>query len=472
MPEVLAALPVLSPSAGLLPGAGSGSVRGAGFGAALRGSLRDYAPSDGDSLSDPAAAADVPVAGVAPAAPWLVLFPMSAVGIGHATGAASTQEGTKSTAPIGAGAPVGSLNLQLAPASVQVTVDVRRPDGSVDGTGRAGGKAPGVGKNAAPGPGLATDRRAEGPALTPSAAAVPLFDTAVQTNPSPARWEGVASTGEPGEDRSRATSLPVEQGFEGKPFSGPVQPDRPLPSTGARMAERRVAGDTSRPTAALGHVSAGFVAVADEDPLPTADPFASGATGDEGIGERRAVEREGLAAIPIPPVQVSIAYGGPDDAHAAMPTRTAPPTQAAAPAGVVPADAPRTPVVAQVAAALALYARDGLTEVTITLRPPELGEVRARIIVAPDGLVIRLSADHEAVGALLRARAGELHQALAAQQMPVVEVHVLHNPPPTPSAAAPDWQGWQEWWWLRREPGQQERQPGGEGAGQEAEDEA
>jgi flagellar hook-length control protein FliK len=138
---------------------------------------------------------------------------------------------------------------------------------------------------------------------------------------------------------------------------------------------------------------------------------------------------------------------------------------------MAPADAPRTPVVAQVAAALALSARDGAAEVTMTLRPPELGEVRARIVAGPDGLVIRLSAEREAVGALLRARAGELHQALLVQQVPVAEVHVLHNPPPTPSATAPDWQGWQEQLWLRREPGQQERRPGQEGAYQEADDE-
>lgn len=204
------------------------------------------------------------------------------------------------------------------------------------------------------------------------------------------------------------------------------------------------------------------------------------AAGTEGVAERSRAKDEGPAAASLPVMWMGLAQGVPDDTGQMTPIPGRPSPRligaelsaplARADGGI--AAVPRPSAVAQVATALALSARDGVTEVTITLRPPELGEVRARIVAGPDGLVIRLSAEREAVGALLRARAGELQQALAAQQVPVVEVHVLHNPPaypPLQPATREGEPGWADW--PRREPGQQERQPGND-ARQEADDEA
>ena len=84
-----------------------------------------------------------------------------------------------------------------------------------------------------------------------------------------------------------------------------------------------------------------------------------------------------------------------------------------------------------------------------------------RIVQDRDGLVIRLSAERDAVGELLRARVGELRDALAAHQVPVAELHVLHNPPATPLPAMPESPLWQERPWARREqePDTDERPP-------------
>jgi len=97
----------------------------------------------------------------------------------------------------------------------------------------------------------------------------------------------------------------------------------------------------------------------------------------------------------------------------------------------------------QVADALVMTVRAGRSEATMSLRPAALGEVRAQISAGPNGLVIRLSAEHAAVGDLLRARVSELREALTGQQIAVSELHVLHNPPPA-AAGTHDGAAWQE----------------------------
>jgi flagellar hook-length control protein FliK len=91
--------------------------------------------------------------------------------------------------------------------------------------------------------------------------------------------------------------------------------------------------------------------------------------------------------------------------------------------------APSARAVDQVASALVVSIRAGRSEATISLRPAALGEVRAQIISGQDGLVIRLSAERDSVGDLLRSQMGALRDALAGQQIAVSELHVLHNPP-------------------------------------------
>lgn len=98
----------------------------------------------------------------------------------------------------------------------------------------------------------------------------------------------------------------------------------------------------------------------------------------------------------------------------------------------------------QVADALVMTVRAGRSEATISLRPAALGEVRAQISAGPNGLVIRLSAEHAAVGDLLRARVAELREALTGQQIAVSELHVLHNPPAAATAGTHDGAAWQE----------------------------
>lgn len=136
------------------------------------------------------------------------------------------------------------------------------------------------------------------------------------------------------------------------------------------------------------------------------------------------------------------------------PSRTAAPsaTSAWASAGTRQADGSgaTTPVKAidQVADGLVMTVRQGKSEATISLQPASLGSVKVQLSTGQDGLVIRLSAEHDATGDLLRAHMGELREALAGQQIAVSELHVLHNPP-APAAAggqnAPnDGFAWQE----------------------------
>lgn len=109
-----------------------------------------------------------------------------------------------------------------------------------------------------------------------------------------------------------------------------------------------------------------------------------------------------------------------------------------------PAGGVRT--VDQVASALSLQVKDGRTEATIALRPAALGAIKVQISSGADGMVIRLSAERDAVGELLRSQMGELREALAGQQVAVAELHVLHNPPAVapapagnPEQPAPHW---------------------------------
>ncbi len=90
-----------------------------------------------------------------------------------------------------------------------------------------------------------------------------------------------------------------------------------------------------------------------------------------------------------------------------------------------------TPIKAidQVADGLVMTIRQGKSEATISLRPASLGEVKVQLSTGTDGLIIRLAAEHDATGDLLRAHMGELREVLAGQQIAVSELHVLHNPP-------------------------------------------
>jgi hypothetical protein len=107
----------------------------------------------------------------------------------------------------------------------------------------------------------------------------------------------------------------------------------------------------------------------------------------------------------------------------------------------------------QVASALALQVKDGRGEATITLRPAALGEIKARITTGTDGVVIRLSAEHDAVGELLRSRIGELRDALAGHQVAVSELHVLHNAPQATGLPANDDTAWRDRPWQREDNG-------------------
>jgi flagellar hook-length control protein FliK len=119
----------------------------------------------------------------------------------------------------------------------------------------------------------------------------------------------------------------------------------------------------------------------------------------------------------------------------------------------------------QVTEALTLSIREGRTEATISLRPATLGAVKVQIVSGADGLVIRMTAERDAVGELLRGHIAELREALAVHQVAVSELHVLHNPP---AVAAPETSPWQD-----RTPAHedQEQTPGGSSGGEPDEDE-
>lgn len=489
MPEVLAASSVLPPVTGPPSGAGSGPARDAGFGAALRGSLREAALNDGDPTAEHDPAVGELAAGSPTLPGWPLLFMVTVTSSEEAAVAGGPdREATRLPAlPVGAEMPTSAgVSVQDgAPLTAQVVADARRPTGqkgtgveeqgtsgssgsldSLAAAGEGGEVWPSLGT---PGfAGVATLSRPAGDGSVvgerPSLTAIPLAyrvgegtaersrtpSLAPLVHPlSPVAGEGGEEDPSPGlRERVASAREPGEGGMDTLDVDGLGRPmDGKGPLTGAETVTDAALTSASRGTA-----------------MPDADGAGTSGTPSTPTGTAA------LASSPVGVMDTS--FGAADVADQAARTGAAASQHGAAPVDVLPTAAPRPSAVAQVAAALALSARDGVTEVTITLRPPELGEVRARIVTGPDGLVIRLSAEHEAVGALLRARAGDLQQALVAQQVSVAEVHVLHNPPPAPVSTAPDWQGWQERWWLRREPGQREQQPGGEGTGQEIDDEA
>lgn len=100
--------------------------------------------------------------------------------------------------------------------------------------------------------------------------------------------------------------------------------------------------------------------------------------------------------------------------------------------------------VEQIAGALAMSIREGRTEVSISLRPATLGAVNVRIVAGQDGLVIHIAAERTEAGDLLRSQLVELRQALVNHQVPVAELHVLHNPPPAPAAGSEQPAPWTE----------------------------
>jgi flagellar hook-length control protein FliK len=136
-------------------------------------------------------------------------------------------------------------------------------------------------------------------------------------------------------------------------------------------------------------------------------------------------------------------------------------------AGSIPA---RT--VDQVASALALQVRDGLSEATVVLRPAALGEVRVQISVGHEGLTLRIATERESVGELLRARAGELRDTLEGHQITVADLQIVSATPAAAEASIGDRPAWQERPWSRRdEPTPfEERDPGRE-ARDDADDE-
>lgn len=522
MSKVLAAPPTALPSTDPFPVMGSAPARDARFGTVLRGWLREATPNDGDSAEASDALVGEPAAGPALTMPWLLLLTASAADTGDtATATVPAQGGTTGTAsPAGEGvpSPAGASSADAASVRAPAVTEAGQPNapgspgqkhGAPVGQGGAGTDSP---------PAAAQNSEAPIPTPGPDPAGNLFAQAADEEPPAPTPRKQATSAGERDEGWSLAALWPAE--VDGRARLSPelAAPGRPLARPGEvadtgrdptpmarsplRLAEEGVAerrelrADGTAPTTARfpsPGVTAGSGVTRPSgtrggDPASTLAFISHNAAGTEGVAERGGAEDEGPAAAPLPLVRMGLVQGAPDDVGqmTLTPGRPLPHPIGARSGTPLPqvgeglgvrvgegiASAPRPSAVAQVAAALVLSARDGVTEVTITLRPPELGEVRARIVAGPDGLVIRLSAEHEAVGALLRARAGELQQALTAQQVPVVEVHVLHNPPAYPSlqpAPREGEPGWAEW--PRREPGQQERQSGG-GAQREAEDEA
>jgi hypothetical protein len=499
MPKVLAAPTAALPSTDPFPVTGSAPARDARFGTVLRGWLREATPNNGDPAEPSDAPSGEPAAGSPTLPGWPLLFMVTVTSSEEASVAGGPdREGTRGAAlPIGAELPTSAgVSVQDgAPLTAQVVADARRPTGQkgtgVEEQGTSGSSgsldslaAAGEGGEVWPSPGtpgfagVATLSRpaSEGSVVgeRPSLTAIPLAYRVGEGTAERSRTPSLAPLGHPlsyeGGERGPSPGLrervasarePGEGGMDTLDVDGLGRPmDGKGPLTGAETVTDAALTSASRGTAMPDADGAGT-------PGTPSTPSGMAALGPDGAGQLAAAA---LASSPVGVMDTSL--GAVDVADQAARTGAASSQHGAAPVDVLPTAAPRPSAVAQVAAALALSARDGVTEVTIALRPPELGEVRARIVTGPDGLVIRLSAEREAVGALLRARAGELQQALTAQQLSVAEVHVLHNPPPAPASTAPDWQGWQERWWLRREPGQQERRPGGEGTGREADDEA
>ncbi|MFN8557123.1 MAG: flagellar hook-length control protein FliK [Dehalococcoidia bacterium] len=131
------------------------------------------------------------------------------------------------------------------------------------------------------------------------------------------------------------------------------------------------------------------------------------------------------SSAPAPPVAIHVAAAA-ESAGAVPPGRT----------------------IDQVAATLTVAVADGRSEATLVLRPAALGEVRVRIGGGPEGLVVRIAAEREAVAELLGSGLDHLRDALAGQGVAVAELHVL--PTSLPPAAPAETPVWQEPNWTRR----------------------
>lgn len=219
-------------------------------------------------------------------------------------------------------------------------------------------------------------------------------------------------------------------------------------------------GDTARAQSPRGWETREGAGVPDPDGV---EPTRERQTGEMAPGR---VAPFGAGAVMAAALPAPGAKG--DPAAASAPGQSRPPVPATAStwgstgtgtAGAGSAGSGRT--VDQVASALALDVREGRTEATITLRPAALGEVKVKIASGQDGVVIHIAAERDAVGELLRSRVAELRDALVHHQVPVAELHVLHNPP-APLPADHERPAWQDRPAERREHdgGSDERPPG------------
>lgn len=153
---------------------------------------------------------------------------------------------------------------------------------------------------------------------------------------------------------------------------------------------------------------------------------------------------EPVLTAPLPPLAGLNATHDTQGSTAPDTTRTSQSRPAVVTAPTVAAPTGVTQAVDQVASALAMSIRNGRTEVNIALRPDTLGAVNVRVVAGDDGLVIHITAERNEAGDLLRSQIGELRQALVNHQVAVAEIHVLHNPPPVPTATAEQPSPWPE----------------------------
>jgi hypothetical protein len=121
-------------------------------------------------------------------------------------------------------------------------------------------------------------------------------------------------------------------------------------------------------------------------------------------------------------------------------TQLSPPVDLAAPGGL---DA--------LVGAVTMSVRAGVPETVVSLRPGSLGQLRIQLSPGTDGMTIRITADTEAAGSLLRGRVGELRDGLARRGVSIADLHVLPNAPAIEAA-----DGAREAPERRRRPGQPE----------------
>jgi flagellar hook-length control protein FliK len=187
-------------------------------------------------------------------------------------------------------------------------------------------------------------------------------------------------------------------------------------------------------------------------PAATARPAGSGngrSDADSRGREQNTTATPAAIASPGPTTGVfnADAADGSDAATAAQqPQDSGSTATLAAQGAVADAGAVTGGTVDQVAGGLAMNVRSGQTEATISLRPAALGEVKIQVTSSQNGLVIRMAAERDSVGELLRSRLGELRELLAGRQVAVAELHVLHNPPAVSGRDGPSERqdAWQE----------------------------